>query len=164
METVQGPVPLQPSPVQPTNVDPASANTVNVTDAPLPKLAVQIAPQSIPAGMLVMVPLPVPLLVIVNVAVAGTAVKSALTICAPFMVTTQPPVPLQPPPLHPAKLEPASAIAVKVIALPVENPALHVLPQLIPAGALVTVPVPVPVLVIVRTSRLGGGLKVAVTA
>jgi hypothetical protein len=48
-----------------------------------------------------------------------------------------------------------------VTLLPVVNPALQVLPQLIPAGALVTVPFPV--LVTVRTAVEGAALNVAMT-
>lgn len=57
---------------------------------------------------------------------------------------TQVPVPLQPPPCHPAKTDPEPAVAVSVTEAPGAKLALHVLPQSIPAGALVTVPVPEP--------------------
>jgi hypothetical protein len=59
--------------------------------------------------------------------------------------TVQAPVPVQAPD-HPANVELASAAAVKVIEVPVLKLALHVAPQLIPPGLLVTVPVPVPAL------------------
>ncbi len=60
---------------------------------------------------------------------------------AAFMVTE--PV-LQPVPLQPAKVEPEAAVAVRVTAVPLLKLTEQVLPQLMPAGELVTVPLPVP--------------------
>src|SRR5438552_3293046 len=60
--TVQGPLPEQPPPLQPLKVEPAAGVAVSVTAVPLVKLAEQVAPQVIPAGELVTVPLPVPTL------------------------------------------------------------------------------------------------------
>jgi hypothetical protein len=51
---------------------------------------------------------------------------------------------VQPPPDQPANVEPLFAIAVSVTDAPLLNDALHVVPQLIPEGLLVTVPKPVP--------------------
>lgn len=56
---VQVPMPLQ-APDQPANVDPELAFAVRVKDAPELKLAVHVAPQLIPDGVLVTVPVPVP--------------------------------------------------------------------------------------------------------
>src|SRR5437867_2262938 len=67
--TVQAPVPEQPPPLQPVKVEPAAGVAVNVTAVPLAKLAEQVAPQVIPAGKLVTVPLPVPAGVTVRVKV-----------------------------------------------------------------------------------------------
>jgi hypothetical protein len=68
------------APVQPANVDPLAGVAVSVTDVPLLNEVVHAAPQSIPAGALVTVPLPVPTLVTVSpkviVAVPVTAVMS----------------------------------------------------------------------------------------
>ena len=59
--TLQVPVPVQ-APDQPANVEPAFGAAVSVTMVPLVKLALHVAPQSIPAGLLVTVPAPVPAL------------------------------------------------------------------------------------------------------
>jgi Zn-dependent membrane protease YugP len=63
------------------------------------------------------------------------------------MVTTQLAVPLQPLPLQPVKVDEASAVALRVTMVPAVNEAAQVAPQLIPAGALLTVPLPLPLLV-----------------
>ena len=65
------------------------------------------------------------------------------------MVRVQVPVPVQAPD-QPEKVELVSAVAVKVIDVPWLNEAEQVVPQLIPAGLLVTVPEPVPDLVTER--------------
>ena len=57
--TVQAAVPVQ-APDQPVKVEPEAGVAVRVTEVPLPKLAVQVEPQSMPAGLLVTVPAPVP--------------------------------------------------------------------------------------------------------
>ena len=71
-------------------------------------------------------------------------------------------------PIHPAKIEFAPGLAVSVTDVPTVKLALHVAPQLMPAGALVTVPVPAPESVTVSCTVVGGGggeaLNVAVTA
>jgi len=53
----QLPVPVQ-APLQPAELDPAAGVEVKVTCVPLAKLALQVAPQLIPGGELVTVPLP----------------------------------------------------------------------------------------------------------
>jgi hypothetical protein len=68
-------------------------------------------------------------------------------------------VPVQPP-AHPTKVEPSAAVAVRVTAVPGSKLALHVCPQLMPDGLLLTLPLPVPVMV---TASVGKSLKVAVT-
>jgi hypothetical protein len=47
-------------------------------------------------------------------------------------------------PVHPAKLDFAAGLSVRVTWVPLVNAALHVAPQLMPAGALLTVPPPPP--------------------
>ena len=58
MLTVQVPVPEQPPPVHPVNVDPAAGEALSVTEVPETKLAAQVLPHAMPAGLLVTVPLP----------------------------------------------------------------------------------------------------------
>src|SRR2546426_6250640 len=89
------------------------------------------------------------------------SVKVAVTVVAAESVTVQVPVPEQPPPAQPVKVEPASGAAVSVTAVPLVKLAEQVAPQLIPTGALVTVPLPVPALLTV--SAKVGRAKVAVT-
>src|SRR5207244_10324548 len=115
---------------------------VSVTAVPLGKLAVYVAPQVIPAGELVTVPLPFPAGVTVRVKVCS--VKVAVTVVPAERVIVHDPVPEQPPPVQPLKVEPAAGIGVSVTAVPLVKLAEQVAPQVIPAGALVTVPLPVP--------------------
>src|SRR5213076_2587955 len=151
-------MPEQPPPLQPPKVEPAAGAAVSVTAVPLAKLAAQVAPQVIPPGELVTVPLPVPALLTV-IAKLGR-LNVAVTVVAALKVTVQVPVPEQPPPLQPVKIEPAAGVALRVITVPLAKLAVHVAPQLIPAGALVTVPLPVPAGVTVRVKVCS--VKVAV--
>ena len=48
------------APLQPVKLEPAAAAAVSVTLVPSVKSAWQVAPQAIPAGLLVTVPLPAP--------------------------------------------------------------------------------------------------------
>src|SRR6266850_7627230 len=142
--TTQVPVPAQPPPLQPVNVEPAAGAAVRVTTVPLVKEVEQVAPQAMPAGALVTVPLPAPALV--TVSAKDDCMKVAVTEAAAVIVTTQVPVPVQPPPLQPVKVEPAAGAAVSVTIVPVVNDAEQVVPQAMPAGVLVTVPLPAPAL------------------
>jgi hypothetical protein len=65
--TAQVPVPLHPPPLQPVKLDPLDADAVKVTLVLASKLAEQVAPQLIPAGLLVTVPVPLPALVTLRV-------------------------------------------------------------------------------------------------
>ena len=87
-------------------------------------------------------------------------VKVAVTARAALIVTLQVPVPVQLP-LQPVKVEPAASATVKLTVAPLVNEAAHVVPQEMPAGALVTVPPPVPALVSVSVKLCRA--KVAVT-
>ena len=57
--TLQAPVPVQ-APDHPANVELLFATALSVTMVPLVKLALQVAPQLIPPGLLMTVPPPVP--------------------------------------------------------------------------------------------------------
>jgi hypothetical protein len=88
--------------------------------------------------------------------VVGLALKVAVTVVAPLIVTGQVAVPLQAP-LQPAKTEPEAGLAVSVSAVPAATVSVQSAPQVIPAGELDTVPVPVPFLV---TDRIAVALPV----
>src|SRR2546426_12720064 len=91
------PVPLHPAPLQPLNTDPLAGTADNVTDVPMTNDALHVAPQIIPAGLLVTVPPPLPVLVKVRV---YNCVKLTFTACAAVIVTKPLPVPLHPAPLQ----------------------------------------------------------------
>jgi hypothetical protein len=152
--TLQAPVPLQ-APPQPANVEPESGVATKLTTVPLAKLAEHVVPQEIPEGVLVTVPVPVPLLETVSVKDPAFALKFALTDFAASMVTLHAPVPVQAP-LHPANVEPESGVAVRFTTVPLSKFAEQVEPQEIPAGELATIPVPVPLFVTVRVKDVGG--------
>jgi hypothetical protein len=145
---VHAPVPEQPA-VQPAKTEPAAGVAESVTPVPTGKLAEHVDPQAMPAGVLVTVPLPVPAtLTVREVESLGTNV--AVTVVVAASETEHEPVPAQPPPLQPVNAEPAAAAAESVTVVPLVNIPEQLAPQLIPAGALVTVPVPAPIL---RTDR-----------
>ena len=64
--TVQVPLPEHPPPLQPVNVEPAAGAAVSVTPVPLANDAEHVVPHEMPAGVLVIVPLPAPLLLTVS--------------------------------------------------------------------------------------------------
>src|SRR5882672_1770788 len=142
--TVQVPVPVQPPPLQPVKVEPAAGAAVRVTTVPVVKEVEHVAPQEMPAGALVTVPLPAPALV--TVSAKDDCMKVAVTEVAALIATVQVPVPEHPPPLQPVNVEPAAAADVNVTEVPLVNDAEQVAPQEIPAGLLVTVPLPAPAL------------------
>src|SRR5438309_2854515 len=137
--TAQVPVPVQPPPLQPLKIEPVAGAAVNVTAVPLAYGAEQVAPQVMPAGALLTVPLPVPAVLTVRVKV-GT-VNVAVTVVEALRVTVQVPVPVQPPPLQPLKIEPVAGAAVNVTAVPLAYGAEQVAPQEIASGRLVNVEV-----------------------
>src|SRR5207245_9219302 len=92
------PVPRLPPPLQPVKTEPAAGLAVSVTVVPLAKLTVQVAPQSIPGGLLVTVPVPMPVVATPSAKGGG---KVAVTVAADETLTAHGPAPLQPPPHHP---------------------------------------------------------------
>ena len=148
----QGPVPPH-APLQPVKFDVASGLAVSVTSVPKSNDATHNRPQSMPAGVLVTAPPPVPARVTVSVCV--TRVNVAVTALGASIVMTHAPVPVHAP-LQPANVEFASGLAVRVTVVPEPNKAVHAAPQNIPPGVLVTVPPPVPAFVTVRATGGGG--------
>jgi hypothetical protein len=145
----QLPVPEQ-SPDQPANTDDASGVAVSTTVVPAVKLAWQVAPQLIAAGLELTWPEPVPCFERVSANVFSA--KVAMTAWAWFIVSWQSPLPEQSPD-HPVKIEEASGVAVRLTVVPASKLAWQLSPQLIPAGLEVTAPEPVPFLDAVREYR-----------
>ena len=88
--------------------------------------------------------------------------KVAVTEVAEVRSTVQVPVPWHAPD-QPAKVEPASGVAVNTIDVPLLKLAEQVDPQLMPEGALATVPVPVPASLTLNCTEEGLRVKFAVT-
>src|SRR5439155_1451879 len=85
--TTHDPVPVHPPPLQPLKIEPAAGVAVSVTAVPLAKLAAQVAPQVMPAGSLVSVPVPVPPFETVSAEVVALPAASrslALSVWAPL--------------------------------------------------------------------------------
>jgi len=137
-------VPLH-APDHAENTELPAGAAVSVTGVPLAKLALHVCPQSMPAGLLVTVPAPVPALCTVSWTGGGGPLNVAVTDVAAVSVKLQVPVPLHAPD-HPPNVELALGVAVSVTGVPLAKLALHVCPQLIPAGLLLIVPAPVPAL------------------
>lgn len=139
---------------QPANRDPLAAAAVSVTLVFALKSWVQLPPQLIPDGLDVTVPVPLPLRTTVRRLTANVAV----TVFAASIVTMHAPVPEHAPP-QPVNAFFALGVGVSVTTVPNAKSALHVLPQLIPAGDDDTLPP----LVTETVSVTGRGLNVAVT-
>jgi hypothetical protein len=107
------------------------------------KLALHVVPQSIPEGLLVTLPLPVPVNETLSTGEAAAVLNVAVTDVFADSEMSQEPVPVQAPD-HPANVDPEAAVAVSVTDVPLLKFAVQVAPQLIPEGLLVTVPEPVP--------------------
>jgi hypothetical protein len=125
------------APCQPWNVDPEAAAAVRVTSMPSANEALQLPPQSMPAGDDVMVPDPSPDRATVKECVTGggggaSASKEACTEASPVIAMLQV-VPVHAPP-KPLKWNPDAGAAVSVTFAPSSKVATHLLPQSIPAG------------------------------
>ena len=95
------------SPPKPAKVEPASGVAVSVTTVPVAKAAEQVAPQSIPAGLLVTVPVPAPSLLTVRVNCCvnvAVQVVFAISVTCPSEQSGSPP--------KPAKTDPLAGVAV----------------------------------------------------
>jgi len=153
------PVPVHPPPLHPPKLEPEPGVSVSVTCEPALKFALHPSGQLIPPGLLETLPVPVP--ASVTVSWNWFLLNVAVTLSAALIVTVHVPVPLHAP-LHPANVDPLPAVAVSVTTVPLLKFALHVLGQLIPLGALTTLPVPVPTSVTLNAFPLA--VNVAVTA
>jgi len=130
-------------PVQPISTDPDAATAVSVTEDPTTYGSAQSAPQLMPAGFDVTVPVPLP----ARLTVTGNVIRSkrALALVSAVIFTEHVPVPEQPAPVHPANVELFAAVAVSATAVPLVYVSLQSVPQLMPAGLDVTLPEPAPV-------------------
>src|SRR4051795_1583432 len=113
-----------------------------------------------PAGLELTDPEPVPSFV--TLSVSHLSVRGAVPESAPFIVTMQSPVPVQPAPDQPVKSALASGVAGRGTTVPNGKSGVHVAPHVMPAGVEPTDPLPVP---FSATSSVFGGftVKVAVT-
>ena len=93
-----------------------SAVVVKVTMVPLEYVAEHVAPQLMPAGELVTVPVPVPLRI--TVSVWATALNVAVTERFAVIATVQVFPDVESHPLQLAKVEPPVAVAVKITEVP----------------------------------------------
>jgi hypothetical protein len=156
--TEQVPVPEHPAPLQPTNREPVDGTAERITLWPPAKVADwpgHEALQSMPAGLLVTAPPPEP--DFVRLRGKLPRLKVAVTDLAESIVTEQAPVPEQAPP-QPAKTEPGDGLGDNATTVPEVKSWLQVLPQLMPAGLLVTDPAPVPALATSRVNEGGAAL------
>ena len=118
-----------------------------------------VAPQLMPAGEDVTVPVPVPFFV--TLSACCVSVKFAVTAFAAVIDTVHAPVPVHAPDQL-VNVEPVAGVGVNVTVTPVLKLNAHVAPHEMPAGDDVTVPAPLPPFVIVSAYFLR--LNVAVMA
>jgi hypothetical protein len=137
------------SPLQAVNDDPAAGVGVSATTCPDANGALQVEPQLMPAGLLVTAPLPVPAFAIVSVWGGVTSTVNVAVQLRFADIVTLPSLQSASPD-QPANVDPPAAVAVNAITCPTVKSALHVAPQLMPAGLDATVPLPAPTLAIVR--------------
>jgi len=139
--TVQlGPAPVQ-APPQPLSTWPAPGVALSTTLALAAKGALQVLPQSMPAGCERTVPLPVTVTPSVKLEDGG-ALKLAVTVRAACIVSVQlAAVPVQSPP-QPPKTWPLAGVALSVTEVAGSKRLLQLAPQSMPAGAETTRPLP----------------------
>ena len=114
MLTMQLAVPVH-APLQPMKVEPALGLALRVTNVPAENLVEHAAPQLIPAGDEVTVPVPLPDFDTVRV----TAVSNFAEIdFGPLITSWHVPLPLQSP-VHPEKIEPGFSEAVTTTEVPI---------------------------------------------
>ena len=111
IDTVQVLLVPEQDPLQPAKDEPLAAAAVSVTEVPEPKLAEQVEPQLIPAGLLETVPLPVPVLLTVSTLPAPDVAKVAVTVLAALIATTQVKEVPEQAPDQPVKVLPVPALA-----------------------------------------------------
>src|SRR5256885_7446535 len=137
-------VPAQ-APLQPANVDAWAGVALKTTFVPSSNCAVQLAPQSIPAGLEEMRPAPAPEGVPVTLCVpgggGGIASKVTKIFVSAAILMAQPPRPEHPPP-QPANRQPGSGTGGSTTRGASARVAQQVVPQSIPAGSDRTVPEP----------------------
>src|SRR5438309_12030516 len=85
--------------------------------------------------------------------VSGSSTKRAVTVRSAVIFTRQPPLPEQAPD-QPANPEPRAGFAVSLTDFPLSKLWEQLVPQLMPAGELVTEPRPEPVFNTVRRRRV----------
>ena len=159
-------VPLQ-EPPQVTNVYPGSGVAIKFTTVPAGNDVVHVPVQVVLAGELLIEPPPVdrPLITGTVRETFASGTNVAVTEVFAASVIVQGAVPTQEAPVQPENADPAAGTGVRVIVEPESNGAVQLVPQLMPAGALVTDPVPLPASVIAKLNcGVGGGPKFATTA
>ena len=129
-------------PAHPPNSEPAAGAAVNVTVVPLSYDSEQSVPQLMPAGADVTKPAPAPALPTART--NRCTVNVAVTDRAAFIATVQTSPETASHPVHPAKVDEPATAAVSLTEVPVGYGSEQSAPQLMPAGADVTVPEPVP--------------------
>lgn len=148
-------VPEQSPPDHPVNVEPSVEEAVNVISVILSNDAVQVEPQSIPAGELVTTPEPSPSNSTVRVFVINS--KLAITTVSAVTFTTHAPVPEHAPPDHPVNVALGATTTAKDTEVPSAKSASQFSEQEIPAGVLVINPSPEPVKLTLKVYTLGSG-------
>jgi hypothetical protein len=111
--------------------------------------ALHVAPQLIPAGVLVTVPLPVPVLLMVSV-LGGVGSMMNVAVQFRFAVIVTLPSLQSASPLQLPNNDPTAGVAVNTTTWAGENSALQVAPQLIPEDWSSPSPVPAPLLLMIR--------------